>query len=185
VAEKVGPVGRHVDGEAYVGDGQHVEQRRAGRRVGVQLEDAVGVRAQADLDRRAEHPLGVLAADLAPLERDAVGQRDADAGERVLLPRCHVGSAAHHAQRRAARVHLAQREAVRVGMPGDIENFADHHVRETGMQRLHRVHRGAQHVQPVAHLGGLEARAEEVGEPAERGVHRPSTNCAWSRTSAS
>ena len=66
-----GRFGEHVEIEPRVARRQHVEQRRARRRVGVEREDAVVVLAEPELARRAEHAVRRLAADLALLDRRA------------------------------------------------------------------------------------------------------------------
>ena len=54
----------------------------AERGVGGQHEDAAVVVAEAELARRAEHPLGLDAEDAAPGDRAPVGHRRAERGQR-------------------------------------------------------------------------------------------------------
>ena len=73
MAQQVGPVGGDVHDEPGVGKREHLEQRRPGRGVGGELEDAVVLLAEAQLARGAEHPLAHDAADRARLDAESLG----------------------------------------------------------------------------------------------------------------
>jgi hypothetical protein len=185
VAQQVGAVGRDVDLELRVGDGQGLEERRAGSGIGIQLQNPLGVLAQLQLSGRAQHALGVLAADPPALQHDAAGERRADGRERIAAAGDHVLRAAHDRGYARAGVHLAQREPVGIGMARDLQHLADDHAVQVVVQRLHRVHGSAQHREVRPDLARLQRRAQEIRDPAQRGLHVASTNWAWNRMSAS
>src|SRR5205807_8702988 len=71
VAQQVGAVGRDVDHDLMVGDGHDVREPAARRRGGVELQNTGVVFAEAQLFGRAQHAVGLDAADLAALELHA------------------------------------------------------------------------------------------------------------------
>ena len=73
MAEQVGAVGAHVHDQPRVGQRHGLEQRRAGRGVGGELEDAVVLLSQAELARGAEHALAHDAADRPRLDGESLG----------------------------------------------------------------------------------------------------------------
>ena len=64
MTEEIGAVRGDVDDQPVVGERHGLQQRRAGRRVGVELQDAVVLLAETELAGGAEHALGDFAAEL-------------------------------------------------------------------------------------------------------------------------
>ena len=78
--EQVGAVSRRLDVEHLFDERQHVGERRARLERVVEQHDSGVVGAEVDLVLGEDHPVGHLAAQLAPLERQTVRERRA--GER-------------------------------------------------------------------------------------------------------
>ena len=145
----------------------------------MQLENAFVIRAEIQFARRAEHPIGEDASDLAPLEPQSARKRGADGREWIHPTGRDVGSAADHLDWRVARVHRTERQSIRVGMPFDVLHPRHHDLAQIVMDALHRIHRRAKHGETLRGVGGIQALAKEIAEPVDRGEHRYSTN--WSR----
>ena len=94
-AHRVGAVGRDREVEDHVVEAEHLAHVGAELGGGIETEDPGVVVAQAELLGRAEHAVAHLAADLAPLEGEAAGQRRARRGVRHDHPGDDVGRAAH------------------------------------------------------------------------------------------
>ncbi len=121
-AHRVGAVGR--DGEVEDGVVEPEEVAHVGPELArrIEGEDAGVVVAQAQLLGRAEHAVGHLAADLAPLQLETAGQRRPGRRVRHDHPRHHVGRSAHHAGLRRAGAHVDERELVGIGVLHDVEH---------------------------------------------------------------
>ena len=68
MTEEIGAVRGDVYDQTVVGERHGLQQRRAGGRVGVELQDAVVLLAEAELAGGAEHALGDFAAELGALD---------------------------------------------------------------------------------------------------------------------
>ena len=68
-------------------------------------------------------------------------------------------------------IHQADAEAVGIRMRADFLDEPDDEVTEIGVERLDRIHRGAEHREPVRHVLRVERATEERLEPAEGDVH--------------
>ena len=85
--------------------------------LGREQQDAGVVVAEAELARRAQHPVRPLAPHLAPADLHAVGHGGAQRGQRHEIAGGHVEGAAHDLQRLAvAGVDVDQVDLVGVGM---------------------------------------------------------------------
>ncbi len=177
--QEIGTVRGHVHHQPVIGERHGFEQRRARRGLGVELEDAVVLLAQPELPGGAEHALGDFAPQLGSLDRHrlaafAVRHRRADPGERIPLPRRHVGSTADDmAALGRAVVHQADPQPVGVGMLAHLFHQADHEAGQIGVQRLDRIDRPAEHGEPVGRVLGIQRTAEEGLEPAQGDIHPP------------
>ena len=189
VTQEVGPVGGDVHHEPRVSKREHVKQRRPGRSVGGELEDAIMLLAEAELARGAEHPLAYHAADRARLDAESLGpgHLGAEPGKRVALPHRDIGRPADDGQGFAAAiVHPGEADlgGLGIGVRADLEHPGDDERRQLGVQRLDGVAhllrgqpdaaRGVHGFEQVRDecLGRVEVAAEEVLEPAEGDVHR-------------
>ena len=131
-AETVGPVERHLDLEHLVRRAEQLVERPADLGLGGavehprQVEDALVLVRDLELARRAQHPLALLAADLALLDRHAAGSvapTVASGGDHAGVD---VRRPAHDAQLARAAVDAAERQPVGVGMAGDLEHPRHH-----------------------------------------------------------
>ena len=68
MAQQVRPIRRDIDDDLLISDRNGFQERRAGRSVGLELEDASVIDAEAELFGGAEHPVRLDAADFAALE---------------------------------------------------------------------------------------------------------------------
>jgi len=99
------------------------------RSIGLELENARVIDAEAKLFRGTEHAIRFDAADLAALELEAARQRRTDGRERIGFPRLHVRRTADDFERRtASRVDEAEGEPVCVGMLAHLEHARDEDV---------------------------------------------------------
>ena len=98
--QRVAPVRLDVDVEDRVAE--QLGQRTSERRVGRQDQDAVGVRGQAELVARAEHPVADDAHLLGTLDPPVARQDRAGQGDRHALAGRDVGRAADDLERLAA-----------------------------------------------------------------------------------
>ena len=110
MGEQIRPIRRYIDDDLLIGNGNRLEEGRARRRIGVELEDARMIDTQAELFSGAEHAVRLDPADLAALEFHPAGEYRAYRRERIGLPRLHIRSAADHFERcTAASIDLAER----------------------------------------------------------------------------
>src|SRR5213592_2662705 len=68
MAQKIRPIRRDIDDDLLISDRNGFQKRCAGRSVGLELEDASVIDAEAELFGGAEHPVRLDTADFAPLE---------------------------------------------------------------------------------------------------------------------
>ncbi len=167
MAQQVGAVRGDVDDNLMIRHGHYVQEPASRRRRGVELEDARVIFAETELFGRAEHAVGLDAADLAALELHATRQRGADRGVRVGLACLHVGSTADHIDGLGpARVDATQRQAIGVGMLLDLEHASDQDVAQVLVQRHDGVHRRDVHGELLGDLARVERAAQQRLEPA-------------------
>ena len=110
---------------------------RGVRRLG-QHDDPVRVVADLELGLGEDHSVGGDAAQLGAPELLAPGHHRARKRHRDGLPGGDVGGAADDRARRLARLHLADAQPVRVGMPLHGEHLADHEAVRRGRARRTR-----------------------------------------------
>src|SRR6266550_3877029 len=184
MTEQVRSIRRDIDDDLLISNRNGFKKRSTRRSVGLQLEDAGMVHAEPQLFGGAEHAVRLHAADLAALELETTGQRRADGGEGVGLPRLHILRTAHDLQRgRATGIHHAQRESISVGMLAHLEDARHHHVAQVLMDRHDAVHRSDLPSQPVGDVLAFEGLPQQGLEPTTRDDHL--MNCSRKRTSLS
>ncbi len=179
----VAAVRRDGEVEHGVAGGDHIGERCAHGRGGVQHQDARVLVAEAQLPGAADHAVRDHAADLAALERPAVRQLGAGEGDRDLLARRHVRRAADDLERVALPdVHAAQREPIGVGMGIARHHEAHAQLGEVGPDPLHGVDLESAGREALGDLLGRRRQIDPLGEPAERHAHQI---CSRKRTSGS
>ncbi len=145
-AEAVAPVRRHRDLDQRALDPDHLGGRPADRRVGRQLDDAVVIRAEQQLGRRAQHAGALDAADLrAPQHLAGAWDQRPDRREHRLHPGMHVGRPAHHQGHLAAGVDPAEAEPLGVRVGAHLGDHGDPEGREIGAAALDRLDLEAEH----------------------------------------
>ena len=90
MTQQVGPVGGYVDHDPVIGDPHRVDEARARRGGGVELQDPRMVGAETELLGGAQHAVRLDAADLLALELQPSRQHGANRGVRVGLAGLHV-----------------------------------------------------------------------------------------------
>ena len=175
--QQVRAVGQHVEQEPRVAHRHDVEQRGAGGCDHVERQDALVLLAEAELARRAEHPVGCEAADLPLLDPGPSRHHGATAGKRIERPSGDVRRSAHDVEQRAAAVvHLVVRE-LRVGNPLALDHPSDDDWREIGPQSFDPVERRHMGGEEFAHGRRRERMRHEGAQPVVGNVHREN----WSR----
>ena len=188
MAQEIGTVGVDLEDDLVVGDGQGVEKPRPRCRRRLKLQNAVVVLSQTQLLRRAQHPVGLGAADLAPLELHAARQDGADRRERIDLSRLHVRRAADDFDRpaRASGIDDADGQPVGVRVLFHLEHAGDEDVAQILVQRRDPLDRRDVGGEQPLHLARVERATQHCLQPTTREDHRtPPANCARKRTSLS
>ncbi len=148
------------------------EKGRPGRRLRIELQNAVAIGTETELFCRAEHAIGLDAANLAALELEPARQRRADRREWIQLPRLHVRSPAHHFERgTTARIHLTERQAIGVRVLLHFEHARDQDVAQVLMDRHDAIDGGDLAGEPVGDVLTCEHAAEQGFEPAAGNYH--------------
>ncbi len=183
-AEAVGPVGRDLELEHVGGDRQHVGERRAGLERRVEHHDPVVVGADRELVLGEDHPVGLDAAQLGPLEPRAVGHDRPGSCDRDDLAGSHVrGAADDLAHVAVADLDRADREPVGVRVALGAQHAADREVLErVDAVAVDGLDLRAGHRQPVLEVVGAEPGVAVVVEPEDRNPH---PNCSRKRRSFS
>ena len=131
--KKVRAIRHDVDYEPRIACRHHAEQRRAGRRLDGQLEDALLILAEPELPRRAEHAVGDFPANAAALDLHPVRQYCAGRREGVEPTSLHVRRAADDVEQRAsAGVDFRHPEVIGVRMARRLDDACDDDRREIG-----------------------------------------------------
>ena len=185
VSQQVPPVRGHLQVHPRVGELHGLEQRRSRRGVRAHLHDALVLRAELQFPGRAQHPVGHDPPDLARLQLEPAGQHRAGGRVGILGSLAYVGGAANDLHDVLSGVHVAQREAVGVGMLLDLLDDADDDVIESGSHVLDRLHRRAEHRQPLGGIVGVQLAAQHGRQPVGGNEHGYCTNCERKRMSFS
>jgi hypothetical protein len=151
-----------------------------------QDEDAVVGRRDGELHRRAQHPVGHDAPDLARPER--IGQcRNGGAGgrERNEVARSHVPNADDDLLFPRTRLHAGDAERHALRMVADLDDACDHHARQSFPRSLDRLDLGALAREELGELLGSELGRAELAEPGKDDPHAAPSNCSRNRTSPS
>ena len=132
-AQRVLPVRRDGDFDDRIVQAEPVGKGLPDRRVVRQVDDALMLVGQAHLPLRAQHAVGILAADHALLQvQPGAGNMGAGRGEHALHAGACVGRAAHHLDLRLAGVDDADAQAVGVRMLPRLHDPGDAERRESG-----------------------------------------------------
>ncbi len=131
IAQAVGPVGAHLEVEDdVVAEAEHIRQgagRARRRRAAGGIWPAPGLRAEAELEGGAEHPVGPLPPHLAPADLQAAGHDGAQRWPGDQVARLHVERAAADLQGLAvAGVNVDQVDPVGGGVGPGGEDPGDH-----------------------------------------------------------
>jgi hypothetical protein len=141
-------------------------------RVCRQFEQAFGFFRHAEFGGRAQHAVGLDAAQLRFLDLEVGSQLRADFRERHLEAGAHVGRAAHDLEFGAAVADFAHAEFVRVRMRCNIEHLADDDSGHGGSRGFHRLHFQAGHRQATEQFFGRDAGVHPFAQPALTDLHR-------------
>ena len=184
VRQQVGTIRQHIEIQACIRNREHVEQRRAGRCLGVERKNAVMLLTESELTRRAQHPVARLSTDLALLDLESARHDRARTRERVLGADHHIWRATHHLEQRTTTViDLGDPEVIGVGMASRFDHLRDHERGEFRTEALDVVERDTVTTQRIADLLRGAGVRYELLEPLMRNDHR--ANCSRKRTSES
>lgn len=164
-AEAVGAVGRQLDREQGVVEGEVVPQVGTDRRILGQHQQTAAFIGDAQLLGRAQHAEGLDTAQLGRLDAET-GQVGAhqragnpDAGGRI-------GRAADDLQQFALpRIHLADAQLVGVGMFFGLDDLRDHHLGEHGGHAVLLFHFQPRHGEQMPQRIRIEIRTDETAQP--------------------
>jgi hypothetical protein len=172
--EAVRAVGCDLELDHVAAERQHVAQRRARDRAVVEHEDALMLAAQGDLVGCEDHALAQHAPQPRRAERTTVGQHRAGARHGDRLPGRHIGRATDDRCRlRLADLHLADAQAIGIGMAERLEHAADDVViagRRAVAEPPFGLRTGQR--QPRGELLGGERRVAVLTQPFERDEHQ-------------
>ena len=164
-AQAVGAVGRQLDGEQGVVEGQVIAQIGADRRVLGQHQEAAALVGDAEFLGRAQHAEGLDAAQLGRLDAEA-GQVGAHQRAGDLDAGGGVGGAADDLQQLALpRVDLADAQLVGVGMLLGFDDLRDDDLGEHGGHAVLLFHFQPRHGEQMPKLVRIEARTDETAQP--------------------
>ena len=175
-AQAVAPVRGQIDLDAGVVQAQPVAEVAADLRVRRQGQDALGGFSQTQLRGRADHPQGLDAAELGPLDLEPTRELRPHQGDRDLHPRRHIGRPADDLKLRALpRVHLADAELLGVRVTLAAHHQPDHHTGEGGCGGLHGVYLKPRHGQLGRQGLGVYGRGDPLAQPCLTESHRPAS----------
>ena len=172
MTKQIRPVRRHVNDDLLVRNRNGFQKWRSRWSLRVELQNAGLISAKTELLCRAEHAIGLDAANLAALELESARQGRTDGRERIQLPGLHVRGPAHHLERRTvARIHLAERQPIGVRVLLHLEHPRDHDLAQVLMDRHDAIDGGDLAGEPVGDVVALERAAEQRFEPATGNYH--------------
>ena len=174
-AQAVAAVGREIDLHQQVIQAQVGVQVDARGRVGGQHHQAGAIVGQAQFALRAQHALGLHAAQFGHADLDPARQPRPGTGEGHAQTGGDVGRAADHLEGIVGPGRdLADPQLGRTGMLGGAQNVADDHAAEIAGGRLDRVDFQPQHGQ-LADQGVRPDCYRSKAAPGQRG-RRPAIN---------
>ena len=174
-AEAVGAVRRQLDLEHRVVIAHVGGEALAHRRIGREVDDAVMVLAQAHLAHRAQHAVGVDAADHALLEVElGAGDEAADRREHALHAGARVGRAAHHLHDTLAGIDLADAQLVGVRVLHRFDHIADGEGRQVLGAVLDMLDLEPDHGEGARDRLDIRIGVEMLLQPLQRELHRVS-----------
>ena len=176
-AQAMRQIRREFEGEQRVVQLHVCADVLANWRIGRQLQQAIAGLADPQLAGRTQHALAFDAAQLAQLDqkRFSVGTgrqlgTDRRARHTDTCPR--IGRTTHDVEQRSrANIHLANAQAVRVGMLRNRLDFADHDAAEWRGNRLERFHFQASHGERIRQLLGAQRGIAKSAQPGFRELH--------------
>jgi len=171
VGQKVRAVGRDFDVQDPIFGRDQGGDVLADLRILPQNQDPVRVGRQPQLLGGAQHPLGLGASDDGALDDAAARQRGPDASQRDPLAHLDVlGPADDQDLLRAVR-HLAQRQAVGVGVPCDLQDLAHYHAGDAGASMLDGRDLEAQKQQTLRQVPRTDGQLHKFPKPVVRNLH--------------
>src|SRR5690348_850084 len=184
MGEQVRAVRHHIDYETRIADRHGVEKGGARCGIDVQLEDALVLVSEAELARRAEHPIRGLAPNPSPLDLHPVRHHRPARRERIQRVGLHVRRAANDVEQSAgAGIDLRHPEVIRVRVRTRLDDPTDHDRGEVRAERVELVDGRYTRGDQVAQPGRCLIERHERPEPLVRDVH--SATCSRKRTSES
>ena len=175
--DEVRPVVARLQLQDRVRQRQHVRERRPGLDPVWQEHDSGVIGAQLDLVLGEDHPVAELAPNLASFQleagrQDGSRQGNADGGARAEVP----GAADDLPGIALADVHLAELQAVRVGMLDSVEHAAHAEEPEVAVNvrnadRLDSVDLAARDHEAVRDLLDRHLDRDVLPQPAHRHAH--------------
>ncbi len=151
-AQAVRPVGKHLHIHDVVVNAQYRPHIAAGgvflleNQQAIRPDGGIQFLGYIQLGGRAQHAVGIHAAQLALLDFMAVGQFGAHQCHRHQQAFLHIGRAANNLQRLAlARIHHAHMQVVAVLVGHTAEHAAHHHARHAAVQGFNAFDSGACH----------------------------------------
>ena len=181
-AHRVGPIRGDRQLEDHVVETEDDAHVVAELTRGVELDDAAVVVAEAHLASRQQHAVGHLAADRAPLEREATRQRRARRRVRHHHAGGDVRGTTHDACLPAPEVDVGETDLVGIRMGQHIEDARRDHPADLAAGLFHCLHFEAELIERRHDLGHRRSDGREVADPGEGCPHQ---YCARNRTSSS
>ena len=182
--QAIAAVRRQLDVDDDVVEAQMLGQRLAHGSIRIQAHDAVRVLAQTQLAGRAQHALGLDAADAAAPDLVSVRQPRPHQRHGRAHARVHVVRAAHHAQGfAAADIHRAQGQAIGLRVWGDLDHLRHHDFAHGRRQRCGAVHLETRGGELLDQGVGIHGRIGPFAQPLLADFHR--RNCSRKRRSLS
>ena len=185
--QAVGAVGRHLDLEDGVVETEVRDEISSGGGLSVDDENArLVLVAHSQLALRAQHALGLHAANFRRADVPSAGQHRPGWGKGRAQARGHVGGAAHHRVPVAAGGDAAQDQAVALALAQlalDGLDLAHHHPRQPGgSERGDAGHLDAGVDETVGRLRRPQIEVHELADPPVGDFH---ANCSRKRRSFS
>ena len=163
--QAVASVGGQADLDAGIVQAQVGTDVLADRGISRQLHQAAVVVADLQLGGRAEHALGLHAAQLGLLDLEVARQLGADHGEGNLDAGTGIRRTADHLEAGATVADLAHAQLVGVRVLFGTEDLAHHHAAELASDRDHGVHFQADHGQAGHQFVARNVRIYPAAQP--------------------
>ena len=170
-------IGRELQREQRVVQVQVLAHILAQGRIGRKLQQAAGIFVNAQLLGRAQHAKALHAAQLADLDLERLAvftrrQLGAHSGAGNADAHARIGRTADDVQQLGAtHVHLADAQAVGIGMLHGFLDFTDNNAGERRRHRIQLFHFQTGHGQGVGQLLGGQVGVAVLAQPGFRKLH--------------